>query len=89
MFSSGCIRAEKPIELAKRLLERGEPGLTYKALFSLLLSGRRQTVPLKEPIHVYLTYQTAWADGEGRVHYRDDLYGYDADLEALIGPLLH
>jgi murein L,D-transpeptidase YcbB/YkuD len=89
MFSSGCIRAEKPIELAKKLLERGDPGITYRKIFSMLGSGRRQTVRLAEPIHVYLTYQTAWADLEGKVHYREDLYGYDADLEALIGPLLH
>jgi murein L,D-transpeptidase YcbB/YkuD len=89
MFSSGCIRAEKPIELAKKLLERGDPDITYKTIFERLVPGRRQTVLLDKPIHVYLTYQTAWADPEGKLHYCDDLYGYDTDLEALIGVLLH
>lgn len=88
MFSSGCIRAEKPIELAKLLMERERPNMTYRALFTMLGSGKRQVIRLEHPIHVYLTYQTAWVDAEGRFQFRPDVYGYDADLTALIGELL-
>jgi murein L,D-transpeptidase YcbB/YkuD len=29
---------------------------------------------------VYIVYLTAWVDPEGRVQFRDDIYGHDAAL---------
>lgn len=84
-FSSGCIRVERPFELAELLLDDperwGQPGIQQ-----VLDSKRTQRVDLKEPLPVLILYWTAEADAEGRVHFRRDVYGRDARvLEALDG----
>ena len=39
-----------------------------------------KTLSLGQPLPVYMFYWTAWADTDGTVHFRDDLYGHDARL---------
>ncbi len=39
-----------------------------------------QRVALSRLLSIYLTYLTAWADEDGTVHFRPDLYGHDARL---------
>ncbi len=44
------------------------------------------SVPLREPIPVYVLYWTVWVDAAGRVQFRRDLYDIDSQLtEALHG----
>ncbi|MFH1313858.1 MAG: L,D-transpeptidase family protein [Candidatus Eisenbacteria bacterium] len=82
-FSSGCIRVEKPIELAEYVL-RDDPKWNRDAVLAVI--GRRveQTVRLPESIPVHVLYWTAWVDAFGTVHFREDIYGRDKLLaEAL------
>jgi murein L,D-transpeptidase YcbB/YkuD len=44
-------------------------------------AGKEKWVTLKQSLPVSITYFTAWVDGEGRVHFRDDLYGHDKNME--------
>jgi murein L,D-transpeptidase YcbB/YkuD len=82
-FSHGCIRLEKPLELARYLL-RADPKWTPAAIQTALASGEHATVSLPEPIAVHILYWTAWVDDGGTVHFRRDVYGHDAKLiEAL------
>jgi murein L,D-transpeptidase YcbB/YkuD len=78
-FSSGCIRLQKPIELAEYVL-RGAPGWTRERLEARIHSGLEQTVSLPRPIPVHLLYWTAWAEPDGSVQFRPDIYGRDAIL---------
>ena len=80
-FSSGCVRIEKPIELASLLLE-SEPGWTRKRIINTVRTGKTQVVRLSEKIPVHLSYWTAWVDENGTTHFRDDIYGRD---KALVG----
>ncbi len=82
-FSSGCIRIEKPIELASLLLH-SNTGWTQERINSLLKTNREEVVNLKEPIQVHLLYWTAWMDKRGKVNFRDDLYQRDRPLEAAL-----
>jgi murein L,D-transpeptidase YcbB/YkuD len=75
-FSSGCIRVEKPLELAALLLG-DDPAWGGDALEKAAASGRTRTVFLKQKIPVLLLYWTAWVDYDGRPHFRKDLYGRD------------
>jgi murein L,D-transpeptidase YcbB/YkuD len=43
-----------------------------------------KTYGLKTPLPVVLTYMTAMADEDGTVHFFNDIYGYDRDLEAAL-----
>jgi len=79
-FSSGCVRVEDPVALAACLLD--DP-----LVESRLETGGNVSVPLAVPVPVRLLYLTAWADADGVLHYRDDLYGYDAPLRAALAAL--
>ncbi len=85
MFSSGCIRVERPFELAELLLDDPERW-DQQGIQQLLDSRRTQRVNLKEPLPVLILYWTAEADADGRVHFRRDVYDRDAPvLDALEG----
>jgi len=74
--SHGCVRVQKPMELAYTLLAKQSQN--PKALFdSHLASGKEVTVKLKKPIPIYLVYRTAWVAPNGRPNYRADSYKVD------------
>jgi murein L,D-transpeptidase YcbB/YkuD len=75
-FSHGCIRIEKPIELAAYVLH-GSPKGTPEAIQATLKRRKEQTVWLPEPIPVHIQYWTAWVDDDGGLQFRNDIYGYD------------
>jgi len=82
-FSSGCIRVERPQDLAIHLLLE-DPAWTPEAVAVAMNSGTEQTVSLPRPLPVHIYYLTAWVDDEGGLQFREDLYGRDAGLlEAL------
>ncbi len=83
-FSHGCIRVQHPEVLAEHLL-RGDPRWTPERLREILERGEEQTVLLSTPIPVHLEYFTAWAEEDGSVHFRPDIYGRDAPLYAALG----
>lgn len=75
-FSHGCVRVQRPIDLAYFLLapQSDDP----EGLFNGHLQTRRETqVDLVTPLPVYLVYHTVWVTAQGRVNYRLDPYGRD------------
>ena len=86
-FSSGCIRVERPVELAARLLAPN-PAWTSARIEETIAAGASVSVPLAVPMPTYLFYWTAWVDGDGALQLREDVYGSDrALLAALALPL--
>ncbi len=82
-FSSGCVRVAEPIQLAAYLL-RDNPNWTRERILEAINSMETQIVSLPEPVAVHIVYLTAWADKEGTIHFRDDIYKRDKTLyEAL------
>ncbi|MDJ0948706.1 MAG: L,D-transpeptidase family protein [Alphaproteobacteria bacterium] len=78
-FSHGCIRVENPLDLAELLLEP-QGGWDRQQIDEVVASGERQIVRLQEPIPVYLTYLTAWANKNGTINFRPDIYDRDERL---------
>lgn len=78
-FSSGCIRLEDPIELARYVLA-DEERWSRAGLEAAVAQGRPLGLTLPEPIPVYLVYWTAWVDEAGVLQLRDDIYGRDRRL---------
>jgi len=79
-FSSGCIRIEKPVELAEYVL-RSDPQWTKERILAAIGKGVEQTVRLKTTIPVHLLYWTAWVDEDGAVQFRSDIYERDKLLD--------
>ena len=75
-FSHGCVRLERPIDLAKYVL-RDQPEWTEERITKAMQSGNERTVKLTQPIPVYLTYFTAWQE-QGQLQIYPDVYGHDA-----------
>jgi murein L,D-transpeptidase YcbB/YkuD len=83
-FSHGCIRVEKPAELAAWVL-RNNPGWSLERVRAAMESGKDNVqVHLAEPVPVLILYATAVVDEHNKVHFFDDIYGYDASLESLL-----
>ncbi|MEN6320781.1 MAG: L,D-transpeptidase family protein [Syntrophaceae bacterium] len=75
-FSHGCIRIEKPVELATYLLQNKETW-TRKKILAEIKKGKRQVVTLPEPMNVHIFYGTAWVDRNGLLQFRNDIYHID------------
>lgn len=73
-FSSGCIRLEKPLQLAEFVLGKS---FEQADIAEKIRSGKTQTVNLSERVPVYLLYLTAWSNGQGEVYFSSDVYGRD------------
>ena len=80
-FSSGCVRVERPFELAILLLNDPERW-NDTTIARTIASGRMQNVTLKTEVPVLLAYWTAWRDASGRMNFRRDVYGQDAQWAA-------
>jgi murein L,D-transpeptidase YcbB/YkuD len=76
-FSSGCVRVERPLELAALLLAN-PTAWNADTIARTIQAGRTQNVTLTSKVPVLLAYWTAWVDPEGRVNFRRDVYGQDA-----------
>jgi L,D-transpeptidase YcbB len=78
-FSHGCIRLEKPRELAHYLF-KSSAGLDAGA-YDRMVGGGERWVNLKEKLPVYILYFTAWGDEQGSVRFYRDIYKRDARVE--------
>ncbi|WP_374089999.1 murein L,D-transpeptidase [Methylomicrobium lacus] len=85
-FSHGCVRVEKPQELAEFAL-RNQPEWTPEAIQGAMQSPKMQRVMLQKSIPVLFFYTTAFAEQNGEIAFYRDIYGHDTVLlEALKNP---
>lgn len=75
-FSHGCIRVGDALGFATTVLST-EPGWDRARVDQAVAAGETLTVPLAEPIPIYVAYFTAVPDGEGGIRYYDDIYRRD------------
>jgi len=82
-FSHGCIRLERPADLAAWVL-RDNPGWTADRIRSTMEGERTEQINLTHPIPVLIVYATVIVLEDGLVHFYNDIYGHDADLEKVL-----
>jgi len=82
-FSHGCIRLEKPRDLAIEILKRDKTW-TPEKIDEAMNAGDEKWVTLKKRIPVYIGYFTAWVDNKGAVHFYEDIYNRDNRLAAMV-----
>ncbi|KQT35405.1 peptidoglycan-binding protein [Sphingomonas sp. Leaf412] len=83
LASHGCVRLEKPADLAK-LLMKTTPEWQAPQIDATVAAGKTVRATMAEPVSVYLLYWTAFAGNNGPVAFRDDPYGWDARLAATV-----
>jgi L,D-transpeptidase YcbB len=83
-FSAGCVRVQDVFKLVE-WIARYEAGWDQPGRAEAVIDGGNALdVTLTRPIPVYFTYITAWAEPNGQVVFRPDVYGRDGirDLTA-------
>jgi L,D-transpeptidase YcbB len=78
-YSHGCIRLADPVKMANYVLS-GNKEWTSEKIDSAMNSGKEKYVRVKDPVPVLITYYTAWADDQGVLHFREDIYGHDQEV---------
>ena len=80
-ISHGCIRVEKPRELAALLMQQ-----PTDAIDQAIATGNTTESPLPQSVPVFVTYETAFADADGKLQTRPDFYGRDAEIWQYLDP---
>lgn len=83
-FSHGCIRLERPADLARLVLAKSTSH-SPASLEGMRATGAEKWVALKRPIPVYLVYFTTWVSENGTLRFHHDVYGHDSDLGGVHG----
>jgi murein L,D-transpeptidase YcbB/YkuD len=81
-LSNGCVRVQDPLDLAEAILDRSK--WDRSGIERLVERGQTRYVDLTETLPVLLYYLTAFADEQGKVGFRQDIYGRDEALRAAL-----
>ncbi len=81
-FSHGCVRVERPLELATYLL-RDVSGWDKGRIMQQISTREEKYVKVKQKLPIYLVYFTSAADANGNVQFFEDIYGHDQKLASM------
>ena len=79
-FSHGCIRIEKPVELAEYLI-LDDPAWTSERVLAMIDSVKEVKTKIPSPVNIHVLYLTAWVDKDNVLQFREDVYGRDKRIE--------
>jgi murein L,D-transpeptidase YcbB/YkuD len=79
-LSHGCVRVQKPVELAKFVLDN-EPEWDEARIVEAMEAGESMTLNLREPVRVVIAYKTVRVRDDGQVQFFADVYGQDRLLD--------
>src|SRR6516165_3474808 len=83
--SHGCMRVQDPVKYAEVLLSMVRPGEGYTQDRIRRMYGAYETdIQFPTFIPAHLTYQTALVDDQGKLEFREDIYGRDQALIAIL-----
>ena len=83
-FSHGCIRLQRPRDLAYLLGEK-LAGKSPRQIDNMVATGNEQWIKVRKKIPVYILYFTTWVDDDGTVRFHHDVYGHDKAIESQTG----
>jgi murein L,D-transpeptidase YcbB/YkuD len=80
-ISHGCIRVENPHKLTALLMRQ-----PIDAINQEIATGSTTRRDLPEPVPVFVVYETAYADVDGKLQFRADVYRRDAEIGQYLDP---
>ena len=84
-MSHGCVRLERPVDLAAALLSPQQ--VSRKNIEGIIAAGATKRISLTTRTPVFFLYRTAVANEDGTVSFHPDVYGWDAELNAALSQL--
>ena len=84
-FSHGCMRTQDPAKYAEVLLSLVRPNDHYtKERIEHMYGPNEINIDFPTFMPINVTYQTAFVDDDGKLQFRDDIYGRDRELLAIM-----
>ena len=80
IYSSGCVRLEKPFDLVDTLLEHTRKRYSQTKIDEILESNKPTTISLRKSIPVHIVYFTVYEE-DGLAYFKNDIYLYDKIIE--------
>jgi len=80
LYSSGCMRVDKPFELLDILLQNAKKSYSKEEIDTILASNTPKTIRLKRSIPVHILYFTVYEE-DGLAYFKNDIYSYDKIIE--------
>jgi murein L,D-transpeptidase YcbB/YkuD len=74
-FSHGCMRVEKPVELAHLLLGSNRIAIDTLTAKGCLYQQAPKPLAVEKELPVIILYSTVWYNKEGEIKFYDDVYG--------------
>lgn len=75
-YSSGCVRVDQVQDFVGWVL-RDTSGWGSGEIGNVFSTGERKDVDVRNPVEIHTTYISAWANRNGVVSFRDDVYEFD------------
>ena len=76
IYSSGCMRVDKPFDLMKILLTHVRGNYSEERIQKILDTMKPTTIKLTKPIPVHILYFTVYEE-DGLAYFKNDIYLYD------------
>jgi murein L,D-transpeptidase YcbB/YkuD len=84
-YSHGCMRVQNPLTYGEKILSLVLPKEHYtEARLQSMFGDSEININFPKFIPVHLTYQTAFVDDDGKLQLREDVYGRDAKMIAIL-----
>jgi murein L,D-transpeptidase YcbB/YkuD len=84
-YSHGCMRVQNPLTYGEKLLSLVLPNERYtEARLQSMFGNSEININFPKTVWVHLTYQTAFVDTDGKLQLREDVYGRDAKMIAIL-----
>jgi murein L,D-transpeptidase YcbB/YkuD len=80
IYSSGCMRLEKPFDLVSLLLEHVRKSYSQSQIDEILESNKPTTIGLKQTVPIHMIYFTVYEE-DGLAYFKNDIYLYDKIIE--------
>jgi len=80
IYSSGCMRVEKPFDLLDTLLEHARGSYPQSKIDTILESNKPTTIKLSREVPVHIVYFTVYKE-DGLAYFKNDIYLYDKIIE--------
>jgi len=80
IYSSGCMRVDRPFDLMKILLEHARRHYTQEDIDAIIATDKPKVIRLKKAIPVHILYFTVFEE-DGLAYFKNDIYLYDKIIE--------